>query len=180
MAATSESKAAVRSDITSSKLLKTAQGSVDETGVLNAVAALPVDRWRYTAETGLSQQVHIGPYAEDFKASFGVGDGVTINTTDALGVCLAAIKALAARVETLEAELREKSGEEKEVRKRLPLFLHRDGREADMPQRAIWKKLGRYAAVTPSVLLAAAKRAAAITFPSSRRFKNPAALRWRC
>jgi hypothetical protein len=113
LAAASKSKAAVISGITSSKLLKTAQGSVDETGVLTAVAALPVDRWRYKAETGLSQQVHIGPYAEDFKASFGVGDGVTINTTDALGVCLAAIKALAARVETLEAELREKSGEEK-------------------------------------------------------------------
>ena len=113
LAAGSKSKAAVISGITSSKLLKTAQGSVDETGVLTAVAALPVDRWRYKAETGLSQQVHIGPYAEDFKASFGVGDGVTINTTDALGVCLAAIKALAARVETLEADLREKSGEEK-------------------------------------------------------------------
>ena len=112
LAAVTKPAAAVASNF-SSKQLKTAQGSVDETSVLSAVAALPVDRWRYKAETGLSQQVHIGPYAEDFKASFGIGDGVTINTTDALGVCLAAIKALAARVEALEAELREKSGEEK-------------------------------------------------------------------
>ncbi len=96
---------------TSSKALKAVDGSVDEADVLSAVAALPVDRWRYKEETGLSQQLHIGPYAEDFKASFGVGDGVTINTTDALGVCLAAIKALTARVATLEAELRERSGE---------------------------------------------------------------------
>ncbi len=97
----------------SSKQLKTVEGDVNESGVLNAVASLPVDRWRYKAETGLSQQLHIGPYAEDFRAAFGIGDGVTINTTDALGVCLAAIKALAARVETLEAELRERSGDGK-------------------------------------------------------------------
>ena len=96
----------------SSKQLKLSEGVIDETGILSAVAALPVDRWRYKTETGLSQQLHIGPYAEDFKAFFGVGDGVTINTTDALGVCLAAIKALAARVETLERELRERSGDE--------------------------------------------------------------------
>ena len=52
--------------------------------------------------------------------------------------------------------------------------------QADMPRRAILKKLGRYAAVTPpavTLLLAAtSKRAAAITsLPpiSSRQFKNP-------
>jgi hypothetical protein len=95
----------------SSKKLKTTEGGIDESGVLDAVASLTVDRWRYKEETGLSQQVHIGPYAEDFRAAFGIGDGVTINTTDALGVCLAAIKALAARVESLEAELKQKSGE---------------------------------------------------------------------
>ena len=101
----------IPSQQTSSKALKSTEGNVDEADVLSAVAALPVDRWRYKSETGLSQQLHIGPYAEDFKASFGVGDGVTINTTDALGVCLAAIKALTARVASLEAELRERSGE---------------------------------------------------------------------
>jgi hypothetical protein len=112
LAASAKPKAAQAASVVfSSKQLKTSEGVIDETGVLDAVAALPVDRWRYKAETGLSQQLHIGPYAEDFKAFFGVGDGVTINTTDALGVCLAAIKALTARVATLEAELRQKSGE---------------------------------------------------------------------
>jgi hypothetical protein len=96
----------------SSKTLKSVDGNVDEASLLSAVAALPVDRWRYKPETGLSQQLHIGPYAEDFKASFGIGDGVTINTTDALGICLAAIKALTARVASLEAELRAKTGDE--------------------------------------------------------------------
>ena len=112
LAATREAKAGPGSSVMlSSKSLKAVDGNVDEAGLLSAVAALPVDRWRYKPETGLSQQLHIGPYAEDFKASFGIGDGVTINTTDALGICLAAIKALTARVASLEAELRAKTGE---------------------------------------------------------------------
>jgi hypothetical protein len=89
----------------SSRAVKAVEGGIDAAGILAAVGALPVDAWRYRAETGLEQQTHIGPYAEDFKAAFGVGDGVTINTTDAIGVCLAAIKALSEKVATLEAEL---------------------------------------------------------------------------
>ncbi len=91
----------------SSRQLKTAERAVDASWVLAGVAALPVDAWRYKPETGLEQQMHIGPYAEDFRAAFGVGDGVTISTTDAIGVCLAAIRALSQKVETLEAELRD-------------------------------------------------------------------------
>jgi hypothetical protein len=91
---------------TSSRAVKTVEGGIDAASVLAGVAALPVDAWRYKPETGLEQQTHIGPYAEDFRATFGVGDGVTISTIDAIGVCLAAIKALSEKVETLEAELR--------------------------------------------------------------------------
>ncbi|HXQ42531.1 MAG TPA: hypothetical protein VN821_14775 [Candidatus Udaeobacter sp.] len=91
----------------SSRQLKTAERAVDVSSVLAGVAALPVDAWRYRPETGLEQQIHIGPYAEDFRAAFGVGDGATISTIDAIGVCLAAIRALSEKVETLEAELRE-------------------------------------------------------------------------
>ncbi len=89
----------------SSRQLKSAEGQLDGDAVLSGVAALAVERWRYKAETGLEQSEHIGPYAEDFRQIFGVGDGVTISTADALGVCLAAIKALSARVEALEQEL---------------------------------------------------------------------------
>ena len=91
--------------VTSSRQFKAAEAPLCGDAVLDGVAALPVERWRYRAETGLEQELHIGPYADDFRRIFGVGDGVTINTTDALGVCLAAIKALSARVETLEREL---------------------------------------------------------------------------
>ena len=81
------------------------EGSADAAGVLSAVACLTVDRWTYKPETGLEQRTHIGPYAEDFRAAFGVGDGVTISSIDAIGVCLAAIKALSAKVESLEADV---------------------------------------------------------------------------
>jgi hypothetical protein len=91
--------------VASSRAFKTAKAEIDTASVLAGVAALPVDAWRYKPETGLEQQTHIGPYAEDFRSAFGVGDGVTISTIDAIGVCLAAIKALSERVESLEAEL---------------------------------------------------------------------------
>ncbi len=91
--------------ISSSRRLKTSGERVDATAVLCGVAKLAVERWRYKPETGLDQAAHIGPYAEDFRAAFGIGDGVTINTIDALGVCLAAIKVLSERVAALEGDL---------------------------------------------------------------------------
>jgi len=98
-------RAAPCSNCASSRQLKTPEGGIDTAALLAAVAALPVEAWRYKPETGLGTQPHIGPYAEDFQAAFGVGDGVTINPIDAIGVCLAAIKALSKRVEELEAQL---------------------------------------------------------------------------
>jgi hypothetical protein len=53
--------------------------------------------------TVLCGVVGLGPNARDFQAAFGVGDGTTISKIDAVGVCLAAIKALSAKVESLEA-----------------------------------------------------------------------------
>ena len=91
----------------SSRVLKTELAKIDTASILAGVAALPVDSWRYKPETGLEQQTHIGPYAEDFRKLFGVGDGVTISTVDAIGVCLAAIKALSERVGSLESELKQ-------------------------------------------------------------------------
>ena len=89
----------------SSRAFKTRDGEIDTASVLAGVTALPVDAWRHKPETGLEQRSHIGPYVEDFQKAFGVGDGVTISSIDAIGVCLAAIKALSAKVESLEEEL---------------------------------------------------------------------------
>ena len=89
----------------SSRQLKIAGEGIDAGAILGSVAGLAVERWRYKPETGLEQRTHIGLYAEDFRAAFGVGDGVMISSIDAIGVCLAAIKALSAKVESVEAEL---------------------------------------------------------------------------
>lgn len=88
--------------ILSSRQFKMPEGSVDNDAILSGMDKLPIERWRYRSELNLPANSHIGPYAEDFKTAFGLGDGVTINLVDALGVCLAAIKALSAKVAVLE------------------------------------------------------------------------------
>lgn len=100
------SAAQVCSKCPSSRALKSPDGAVDADALLAAVQNLPVETWRYKVETGLETRPHIGPYAEDFQAAFGVGDGVTINPVDAMGICLAAIQALTRKVEILEEELK--------------------------------------------------------------------------
>lgn len=71
--------------------------------MLEKVQELPVERWEYLPNLSANGAgEHIGPYAEDFQAIFGVGDGRTINLGDAVGVCLATIKEMAARIEALE------------------------------------------------------------------------------
>jgi hypothetical protein len=46
--------------------------------------------------------------SQDFREAFGLGESDrNISTVDALGVCMAAIQALAARVEVLEGKLNE-------------------------------------------------------------------------
>lgn len=73
----------------------------DEVGkveTLEKIQALPIQSWVYKGD----DVVHIGPYAEDFQRSFGVGDGKTIWWQDVFGVLLQGVKELSARVEELE------------------------------------------------------------------------------
>jgi hypothetical protein len=74
--------------------------------MLPAVRALEVEHWRYrpaVAEAlGLDQAEHIGPMAEDWQAATGLGDGVTINVIDAIGVLTKAVQELAAEVAELK------------------------------------------------------------------------------
>lgn len=79
----------------SSRRLKQRIAAADGTEVLRELAAMDIDHWNYK---GKSQQ-HVGPYAEDFRDAFGLGDGVTIPIIDALGVLFAAVKELAQRQE---------------------------------------------------------------------------------
>lgn len=65
--------------------------SVETSQILQKVLSLPVYYWNYTD----NPVRHLGPMAQDFYASFSLGDNdKTIATIDADGVALAAIKGL--------------------------------------------------------------------------------------
>jgi hypothetical protein len=84
----------------------------DTKQILDKVAQLPISTWTYNDEP--SGVRHLGPMAQDFHASFGLGnDDKTYHSVDAHGVALAAIQALERmvaaqekRIETLERENR--------------------------------------------------------------------------
>ena len=72
---------------------------IDHGQTLDGVNSLKVESWTYKGD----DQKHIGPYAEEFRNTFGLGSEFVIDPIDAVGVCLSAIKALTKRVENLEA-----------------------------------------------------------------------------
>jgi trimeric autotransporter adhesin len=79
--------------------------AVDARSMLAKVAALPLSTWNYKSQDPAVR--HIGPMAQDFKATFVVGESDTgITTVDADGVALAAIQGLNQKVEEREAMLR--------------------------------------------------------------------------
>ena len=97
---------------------KTGITAVDPQEVLHKVAELPVTAWQYKHDP---KRRYIGPMAQDFHATFGLGhDDKHISTLDTDGVALAALQALiielqqrqvrsaaqAQRLAELEAELR--------------------------------------------------------------------------
>nr|MBC8496491.1 tail fiber domain-containing protein [Chloroflexota bacterium] len=83
---------------------------VDREQILASLANLPISTWRYMGQDSSIQ--HIGLMAQDFYASFGLGeDERHISTVDADGVSLAAIQELysivngqEAKINTLEAQ----------------------------------------------------------------------------
>ena len=86
----------------SDRAAKEGFAAVDSALILDRIAHMPIQSWRYTGETPR----HIGPMAQDFAAAFGLGsDDRHIHSLDANGVALAAIQALLQRVGALEAEL---------------------------------------------------------------------------
>ncbi len=90
----------------SSRYLKSGFEAVDVDAVLRGVLGLPISRWTYRDSPAEGQ--HLGPMAEDFHATFGLGiDADTISTVDVSGVALAAIQGLNARLEAENRELRE-------------------------------------------------------------------------
>jgi hypothetical protein len=84
----------------STKKAKDKTGDVSPAKAVAKFASLPVERWKYKKGAG-DEGEHIGTYAEDFKKTFGVGDGKTISVIDAIGVTMAAVKGLAQKVESI-------------------------------------------------------------------------------
>lgn len=79
---------------------------VNSSEVLAKVAALPMSSWNYKTENASVR--HIGPMAQDFKASFQVGETDTgICTVDEEGVALAAIQGLNAKINAKDAEIQD-------------------------------------------------------------------------
>ncbi len=82
---------------------------VDGDDLLKKIESLDISEWNYKSES--DDVKHIGPTAQDFKKTFGVGsDGKSISTIDPAGIALAAIKALnekSKKVDELEAKVNE-------------------------------------------------------------------------
>jgi hypothetical protein len=81
----------------SSRDMKEDKTPVKSGSALDAVRDMPVETWKYKGDN----REHVGTYAEDFKRETGMGDGRTISVQDALGVTMAAIKDLDAKVERM-------------------------------------------------------------------------------
>jgi len=82
---------------------------VDPRDVLERVCALPLATWNYSSQSDSIR--HMGPMAQDFYASFGLGLGdKTIDTVDPDGVALAAIQGLNVLLQQKDAELTELRG----------------------------------------------------------------------
>lgn len=91
---------------------------VDPDTVLAKVANLPIAEWTY--KTDETQARHLGPMAQDFAATFGLGpDNTHIAPGDMAGVSLAAVQALHKQVSAKDAELEALRRQNDELARRL-------------------------------------------------------------
>ncbi len=89
---------------------------IDGGELLEKVAVLPVTMWNYKRES--DDVKHIGPVAQDFRATFGVGDDDrTIAAMDAAGISLASVKELYRRACAQEQEITRLRARIKELEK---------------------------------------------------------------
>jgi hypothetical protein len=80
---------------------------VNTADVLDKLAAMPITTWRYNWEDEAAP-LHLGPMAQDFKASFYPGaDDKSITTQEADGVALAAIQGLNQKLQERDARIKD-------------------------------------------------------------------------
>jgi hypothetical protein len=102
----------------SSRMLKEHFEGVDGEDLLARFRQVPVNSWSYIGEQGGVR--HLGPFAEDFRAAFGLGmDDKSIGLLDIDGVNFAAVKALEARTAELQRQLQQRDQRIGELEARL-------------------------------------------------------------
>lgn len=121
----------------SDRRAKTNIEPVNPSEILARVASLPISTWSYVKDANRAK--HMGPMAQDFWASFGLGaSDLCIPTVDASGVALASIQALNERVEALRQENEELKADSARLRARLDRLEQqlRGGRRKTKPQHS--------------------------------------------
>jgi hypothetical protein len=109
----------------SDRNIKTGFLAVEPEDILARLIELPIQSWRFTNEVASTR--HLGPTAQDFKATFGLGTSDTsIRIVDEGGVALSAIQGLNHK---LEAELKAKDAAIEELRMRLEQLEAELGRQ---------------------------------------------------
>jgi len=86
----------------SSKDEKEGKREIEDGKALRGIRRLDVEKWNYKDDQ--REERHIGPYAEDFKREFGLGNGKGIAYQDAIGVTMKAVQDLADKVDRLEGK----------------------------------------------------------------------------
>jgi hypothetical protein len=90
----------------------------DTDAILKKVSRLPISNWTYTEEPAAVR--HLGPMAQDFRDSFGLGDSDrSFHSVDAHGVALAAIQALERALSQQEQRIEKLERENRALERRL-------------------------------------------------------------
>lgn len=113
---------------------KTGIEPVNPSDVLARLASLPISTWSYVQDPNHVR--HMGPMAQDFRVSFGLGAGDRcIPTVDASGVALASIQALNERVEAVRQANQKLKAENTKLRARLDRLEEHLRRSAPKTER---------------------------------------------
>ncbi len=90
---------------------------IDGEELLERISDLEIAKWNYKGDKDAE---HIGPTAQDFKKTFGVGaDDKSISTIDPSGIALAAIKELYAQLKAKDREMDELRSEVAKLKKEI-------------------------------------------------------------
>ncbi len=86
---------------------------VDGAEILDKISELEITKWNYKSDDRIE---HIGPTAQDFKRTFGVGsDGISISTIDPSGIALVAIKELSKQNQFLKKQSKDLATQNREL-----------------------------------------------------------------